>query len=265
MTEPQFFNSAIIRAPERLLLRGGSWRAISVGVRYGLIIHPQFGPVLIDTGYGPRATQAAERSGTLKLYNAVLRPQLVEDELPLAVLERLGFGARDVQRIVVTHFHADHVAALRDFPNASFIASGAAWARIKAMSALDRLHNGIFLELLPEDFEARLLPIERCAESALPGGLVKGWDIWGDGTCIATDLPGHALGHFGLIWPTLATPLLHAVDTTWLREALDWRLPSGIVRLIYDDDATMRASVEKVRVFRAGGGRVVLCHERVPL
>lgn len=62
MSAPRFINSAIVRVPERLVLLGGRWGRISVGVRYGMLLHPEFGPVLIDTGYGQRATSGAQRS-----------------------------------------------------------------------------------------------------------------------------------------------------------------------------------------------------------
>jgi glyoxylase-like metal-dependent hydrolase (beta-lactamase superfamily II) len=263
MSAPRFINSAIVRVPERIVLRGGSWGRIAVGVRYGMVVHPEFGPVLIDTGYGPRVTRGGQRSVGLKLYNAVLRPQLVEDDLPLMALQRAGYAAGDVRRIVVTHFHADHVAALSDFPNATFIASGAAWQAMVRMREGQRLHSGIFSELMPEDFASRLLPIETLAERPAPFGLGTGRDIWGDGSCLAVDLPGHAIGHFGLLWAQSDPPLLYATDTTWLSDALDDRMPGGIARIVYADEAAMRRSVGVVARFRRAGGRVMLCHDRV--
>lgn len=259
MTAPLFFNSALVATPERFVLRGGSWCRIDVGVLYGLVLHPRHGPVLIDTGYGPRATEG-ERSTLLTLYGAVLRPRLQRGHLPIPQLAALGIRPGDVRRIIVTHFHPDHIAALRDFRNAQFVTSAAAWARVRAMSAMTRIHNGIFLELLPDDFEARIVPIETCAEVPTPLGPSR--DLMGDGSCLALDLPGHAIGHFGLLWPHLEQPLFYAVDTTWLLAALD-RLPIGPAQLIYSDAAAMHRSSELVRRARDAGWRIVLCHDRV--
>lgn len=263
MSAPCFINSAIVRVPERFVLRGGSWRRIAIGVRYGMVVHREFGPVLIDTGYDPRVTRGAQRSAALKLYGAVLRPRLVESDLPLVALRRAGYAASDVRRIIVTHFHADHVAALRDFANARFIASGAAWEAVVRMREGQRLHNGIFSELLPADFSSRLLPIEMLPERPAPFGLGTGRDIWGDGSCLAIDLPGHAIGHFGLLWAESDPPLVYGTDTTWLSDALDDRMPGGIARIVYADEAAMRKSGAMVARFRRAGGRVVLCHDRV--
>ena len=263
MIAPRFLNSASVRVPERMMLAGGSWGRVAVGVRYGMLVHPEFGPVLIDTGYGPRVTRSAQRSLALKLYGAVLRPQLMEDDLPLAALARAGYSAGDVRRIIVTHFHADHVAALRDFPNARFITSGSAWQVIGRMGERRRVLSGIFSELLPPDFASRLLPIEALPAGKAPFGLGQARDIWGDGSCLAIDLPGHAIGHFGLFWPHGDQPLLYATDVTWLPEALDGRLPNGVARIVYADGAAMRKSAARVEAFRRAGGRVVLCHDRV--
>lgn len=259
MTPPRFINSALVSTPERLVLRGGSWRRIDVGVLYGLMLHPQHGPVLIDTGYGPRATEG-KRSLMLTAYGAILRPRLLREGLPVKQLAALGYQPGDVRRIVVTHFHPDHIAALRDFPNASFITSGATWAKVKAMPAATRIHNGIFLELLPDDFGDRIIAIEDSTEVVTPFGCAR--DVLGDGGCLAIDLPGHAIGHFGLLWPRLEQPLFYAVDTTWLLDALD-RLPAGPANLIYSDAGAMHRSADLVRSARDAGWRVVLCHDRV--
>ena len=259
MTAPRFINSALVSTPERFVLRGGSWRRIDVGVLYGLVLHPQHGPVLIDTGYGPRATEG-DRSLMLTAYGAILRPRLQREGLPAPQLAALGHQPEDVRSIVVTHFHPDHIAALRDFPNASFITSAVTWAKVKSMPAATRIHNGIFLELLPDDFEARIIPIEDSTEVSTPFGTAR--DVLGDGSCLAIDLPGHAIGHFGLIWPRLDEPLFYAVDTTWLLDALD-RLPAGPAQLIYSDADAMRRSVDLVRAARDAGWRIVLCHDRV--
>ncbi len=60
--------------------------------------------ILVDTGYHPAA--AAARHGRICLIP------------PMDALSRLGVDPAAVSRIVVTHFHFDHIGNVRSFPNA---------------------------------------------------------------------------------------------------------------------------------------------------
>ena len=76
-----FANSAWVSAAERLILRGGGWQSVRLRVRYGLFIHAQAGPVLVDTGYTPEATTGEGRGRMLRLYGAgdrALLPRLIK-------------------------------------------------------------------------------------------------------------------------------------------------------------------------------------------
>ncbi len=250
---PIFANSATVTVPERLVLSGGAWRPVTLGVRYGVWVHPTEGPVLIDTGYGPEIT-TGRRSLALRLYAAVIHPTLAD--MPETVLAGLGFTAADVRTIVITHFHADHVSGLKRFPKARFIAAG--WAGLKAQSQFQHLRHGVFTELLPLDFEDRLTAMESLPSITLPLGPAR--DIFGDGSLLALDLPGHALGHTGLVWPD--QKLLYAADAQWLRRAVtDNRPPRGPARLVYHDEAAMQDSLLRLRQAEALGYNIVFCHD----
>lgn len=257
-----FANSASVSAAERLILRGGSWGKVRLRVRYGLILHPQSGPVLIDTGYTPHVTQGSERSTALRLYSAILRPELNEAEQPLPVLARFGLSPQDVRTVIVTHFHADHMSGLSLFPRARFIANDAAWARAKARTARQNLRHGVFKELFPPDFEARLDGLSSKRRVEPRGDVPGGADLFGDSSVVAVDLPGHADGQFGLLFPNLERPLLYAVDAQWLIEALvENRTPGLPATLLAEDAAALDPTSATVRRFLATGGEVVLCHD----
>ncbi len=252
---PVFANSATITVAEHRVLAGGGQRPMRLGVRFGVWVHPDEGPVLIDTGYGPEVTQG-RRSLPLRAYAAVLRPRL-EDQ-PEDLLARLGFGIEDVKTIVITHFHADHISGLRRFPKARFLAAG--WPALKAQSAWHRLRHGVFDELLPADFEARLTPIEDRPMVELPFG--RSHDLFGDASLLALPLPGHATGHCGLVWPD--EKLIYAADAQWLGQAMrENRPPKGLARLVYDDEAAMLASLETLRAAEKAGFAVRMCHDPI--
>lgn len=262
---PVFANSATVRAPERLMLRGGTWASPAVRVRYGFFIHPLAGPVLIDTGYGPSVTQGAIRSAALKFYTRILRPELHATESPAALLARYGLKASDVRTIIVTHFHADHVSELKQFPNARFILDLEALRTLRRMSRLLQLHYGVFMELMPDDVESRARDIASLPRIASPGGLPQGFDLLGDGAVLAIPLPGHGHGHFGVCFAQESPPLLYGVDTQWLNRAIrEDRAPGYPAKLIFADASAATRSSAIARAFCENGGTLVLCHDPDP-
>jgi glyoxylase-like metal-dependent hydrolase (beta-lactamase superfamily II) len=258
VTAPIFANSATVGAPERLMLRGGRWQGLDLHVRYGLFLSETAGPILIDTGYTRHAVSAPGRSLGLRAYSLALRPRLIPEGQPEAVLARFNLRPADVTRVIVTHFHADHISGLSLFPNARFTVSAWGWISLQAKSRLANLRHGMFPELLPRDFAARV----DLVEAATP--LAPGHDLLGDGSVVSLPLPGHADGHFGLIFPQLPRPLLYAVDAQWLRAALPAdRRPGYPSRLIAADARALAASSDLVLDFLRQGD-VVLCHDPSP-
>jgi glyoxylase-like metal-dependent hydrolase (beta-lactamase superfamily II) len=257
-----FANSAFIKAPERLIDRDGSWfQTRQLRVRYGILEHPGFGPVLIDTGYSSHLFTGA-RSFGLRAYAAMFNPVLEQEGEIAAVLRRLGYSVEDVRKIVVTHFHADHVSALRSLPKAQIIADRQTLTTILGQSGFANMRHGIFPELLPDDVLHRVTDVAECRVSDAPLDLGAGRDLLGDGTVIAVDLPGHAAGHFGLCFPWLDPVLLYACDVQWMQTALDKALPLLGRMAAHDAGAAVRSS-RKVAEFRNAGGQVVLCHDPV--
>lgn len=257
-----FANSAWVSAAERLILRGGNWQSVRLRVRYGLIFHAVAGPVLVDTGYTPEVLEGDRRGRMLRLYGALLKPELNAAEQVLPVLKRFGLSPDDIRTVIVTHFHADHISGLSLFRNARFIASDAAWARVKARSPRQNLRHGVFTELFPPDFGARLDGISTKPRVAPHGDIPGGGDLFGDGSVIAVDLPGHADGQFGLLFAGLDRPLFYAVDVQWLLGALTHnRTPGFPATLIAEDAAAIEPTNAMLRRFLASGGEVKLCHD----
>jgi glyoxylase-like metal-dependent hydrolase (beta-lactamase superfamily II) len=259
---PVFANSAFVSAPERLVVRSGGRHPLRFKVRYGVHQHPTAGLVLIDTGYGPRVTEGAGRSLPLRIYASLLRPKLIEELQPTRVLDRLGASTADVAAIVLTHFHADHVAALHLFPKANIYAKAAVLARIRARSRFANLRHGIFDELLPQDLSSRIVDIDQLPVRPAPHGLGEGADLFGDDETLAVDLPGHAEGHFGICFAAQLVPLLYAVDAQWCAAALaPGKAPGLPASLIASDRRALSASTRRVAAFVENGGDVLLCHD----
>jgi glyoxylase-like metal-dependent hydrolase (beta-lactamase superfamily II) len=92
----------------------------------------------------------------------------------------------------------------------------------------------------------------------VPGGA----DLFGDGSVLAVDLPGHADGQFGLLFPDRERPLLYAVDVQWLLGALKQeRTPGFPASLLAEDFVAIEPTSAMLRRFLAAGGEVMFCHD----
>jgi glyoxylase-like metal-dependent hydrolase (beta-lactamase superfamily II) len=83
-----------------------------------LLVETNQGLVLIDTGFGLRDVNSpySRLSPFFIHFNGI---QFDRKYTAIAQLERLGFSARDVRHIVLTHLDFDHAGGLEDFPEAT--------------------------------------------------------------------------------------------------------------------------------------------------
>ncbi len=220
--------------PECAALRGGSRRAIDFPALVGLIEHPQHGLLLYDTGYSRHFWSATRRFPEC-LYRVITPVQLAPEEELLNQLEARGISAKDIETIVISHFHADHVAGLRDFPNARFIATQTERLLCEKKGRLGRLRRAYLHDLLPADFEKRLRIAEEAATVPLPPNMqpfTTGLDLMGDASLIGLDLPGHAASQLGLSFHSEEEGLIFLVgDACWKIEGLEQNRPPS--RLAY--------------------------------
>lgn len=83
-----------------------------------LLIETEQGLVLIDTGLGlDDIIGGPARLG--RMFWHIVRPALAEADTARRQIEALGFDARDVRHIVLTHLDVDHAGGIGDFPNAT--------------------------------------------------------------------------------------------------------------------------------------------------
>lgn len=257
----KLFNSAYVNTPAGLVRRGAGFGIVRLTVRYGLIDLGERGLCLVDTGFGPEVVEGP-RTAALRLYASVLRPKLVADEAPQAVLRKLGADIADVRRVVVTHFHADHISSLRAFPHAGIITCGEAARSVLAMSPTAALRHGIFRELIPPDLAPRIAPLQTMKRLPTGTALGEGYDLFGDASYLAIPLPGHAMGHFGIFWRDEAGPMIYATDAAWTLQALlQDATPFLSSAVVFDDRRAGRESGALLRKFHREGGQIELCHE----
>lgn len=222
---------------ECIAARGGRVAMIDFPSFCGLIRHPQAGWILFDTGYAEHFFTATAQFPQ-RLYRAALPITLPKEEQLLNQLAGLGLSASDINAVIISHYHGDHVAGLRDFPTAKFFASKAATDEILkfAKTPWRATLSGKLPSLLPDNYTQRLNYIENFPLINLPEWMQpfsQGFDLLGDGSLIAIPLPGHSAGQMGLLIPNAdGRPVFMAADACWSLDACkESRLPSALTAL----------------------------------
>lgn len=235
---------------EHHLMRGGRRRKIACHAIVALLGHPRYGWTLWDTGYAPRMFQAT-RTLPFMLYRLATPLRLRPELAVVAQLDRWALRPSDIRRVIVSHFHADHVAGLRDFPTAEIIATRSAYEHAMAYEGLSALRRGLIPALLPDDMRERVNLLPSFEGTPLPG-LGATHDLFGDGSALLVALPGHARGQIGLLADTERGRLLFAADGCWLsRAAREQRPPHAITSLFVDDPHAARKTLRALHVYMA--------------
>lgn len=221
-------------------LRGGGWRAIDFPALVGLVEHPQHGLMLYDTGYSQHFYKATRRFPEC-LYRIITPVQLPPEEELLNQLESRRISASDIDTIFISHFHADHVAGLRDFPKARFIATGAERQFIDRKGRIGRLRRAYLRDLLPANLESRLTSVETTPRLTLPTNwqpFTHAHDLLGDASMLGVDLPGHTASQLGVAFAANdeSTPIFLIGDAAWKIEGLAQnRPPSRLAYSLFHD------------------------------
>lgn len=237
-------------------LRGGGLRAIDFPALVGLIEHPAHGLMLYDTGYSRHFWEATRKFPEC-LYRAVTPVQLPPEEELLAQLEERRIAAADIGTIFISHFHADHVAGLRDFPRARFIATGAERRAVEKKGRIGRLRRAYLRDLLPVDLDSWLTLAEQQPEVPLPEAwrpFSQGHDLLGDASMIGVDLPGHTASQLGVAFTVAdeAAPVFLIGDACWKIEGLAQnRPPSRLAYSLFDNAAAYDATFARLRGLHA--------------
>jgi glyoxylase-like metal-dependent hydrolase (beta-lactamase superfamily II) len=230
------------------VLRGASRRPIECHSLVGLIEHPTAGWMLWDTGYAARMFTAT--AGWPYLLYRLATPLRLRPELEaIQQIARWGLKASDIRRVIISHFHADHVAGLLDFPEAELITSADGYSDVAPRNGLNALRKGFLPSLVPADFTRRALFITSFQGPELPT-LGPTHDLMDDGSLLLVRLPGHARGQIGMLAHTERGRVLFAADGAWFsRSYREKRLPGRSTYAIVDDADAVGATIEKLHDF----------------
>lgn len=232
---------------------------------HAYLIETARGNYLWDTGYAEHFRSATAK-GIYRLYAWSTPVYFDKRESLAAQLNACGIGQNDIHAVLLSHFHADHVAGLRDLPGTRVLCSLEGWHTVRRLSGFNAVRRGFVPELLPDDIESRLAFVESHAERALPAELspfTHGWDITGTGEIIVVSLPGHAAGHIGAFVAGEHGWTLLAGDAAWVVENYQQlRGPSELSFLIQHDRAAYYHTLHKLHLLhQSGAASIRIAHE----
>ena len=216
------------RHPEAMTITGGSLRPVAFPAVAMLLIHPDEGPILFDTGYDPAFLAATARLPE-RFYRWATPVTLPAGRDAASQLRGRGIEPGDVRHVVLSHFHGDHVAGLHAFPRAAIHCARAGLDDLAQRGRLGATRRGLLPALLPTDLTARARFFEDAPRSALPAAFhpfADGADLLGDGSLLAVELPGHCPGHWGLALNDARWGLHFLVaDAAWSLRAIEQDRP----------------------------------------
>lgn len=234
------------------------------------IEHPQHGAAMIDTGYSPfffRATSGFPDRIARWLIPVARMPQVS----PVQRWSDRGIKIDELTTIFLSHFHADHIGAVTDFPEMRFVYRHQTLATLLEQNPWSRLKNGFARKLLPEDLDRRASKIDEADfleatycdfESQTQKLPFPAIDWWGDGSLIMLDMPGHAIGHTGYLLRTKEKSILYVVDACWDVEVLmaEKRLPWVAIKAQYDGETYHRTQTTIRELATRSNWEIVACH-----
>jgi len=244
------FNAGYCTCPEHLAIQGGKWRNIRFPAMFALIEHPSFGPMLFDTGYSFEFFKATTTFPN-RLYRMMTPVTLMEEELAVIQLKKRGIQPGDIQTVFISHFHADHIAALNEFSRAKFTYLPRAYQSVRTLKGLKALSRAYIPSLLPSDFVERSNPVSEKEACPLPPEFApfkSGYDLFGDESVYAVELPGHAIGQLGLICLSNSGQVYFLVaDAAWLGCSIQTqRPPHAAANLLFSEPDRYRETLHQL-------------------
>ncbi|KAJ9504425.1 hypothetical protein LTR99_005641 [Exophiala xenobiotica] len=198
-----------------------------------------------------------------------------------------GLSPEDIDYVVYSHVHWDHVGEPRDFPKSTFVVGNGAPALLQGTGSLRGSHSYFEVDLLPADRTIQLSsPYEEVDEEAKRlhdstngpdfqqewkpyRNLPRVLDLFHDGSLYVVDAPGHLPGHINLLARTgpvssvyLAGDACHDRRIMRKERAIgEWLDDHGHICCIHADKKLAEQTIERIQELESNGVEVIFAHD----
>ena len=236
-----------------LLFKGVKNQKMTFPAGVFLIKHRDKGYLLYDTGYH-YDIKTRLRYGFYRLGTPV---QMTEKDQISHLLEAKGIKPEEINYVLLSHLHPDHLGGASFFPRATFILT----KEVYEVYQKPKLKDLIFKEFLPASFEKNLTIIRADQQvSTFPYRPIC--DLFGDGSILVASVDGHARGQACLYFPDLN--LLIAADLCWGIDLLPYTKQMHLIpSLVQDNRVDYIRGTEFLEEVLRDGIEVVVSHDPV--
>lgn len=259
----ELYYTGFCLASESIAIRNGRRKPIRFHANCVLIKHPEEGYVLFDTGYSARFYEVT-RKWPEKMQALATPATIAKSWSIVAQLEEKGITHEEIKHLVISHYHADHICGLKDFPKSKLYSDKSAYRQIKKLNRFSAIRKGLIKKLLPEDLSERINFFETLKKVEREDVFGFHYDFFGDGSIRVVLLPGHARGQVGLILNEgQANHAFLAADGFWLTRSLEVdKLPGSITRIIFDNWSSYKKTFKKIQVYQEENPacQLISCH-----
>ncbi len=245
------FSAGYCPLKEKMMAEGGRKTKMPYPSLVALIEHPSFGPIVFDTGYSERMLAITSKFPG-KIFRKITPFQSGPGRNAADFVRSKGYDPTEIRHLIVSHYHSDHIGGLRDFSNATYVYRKDSFDPVRSLKGLKAVLKGFLPDLIPEDLETRSEYIEEKAKVKLPEELAPfefGYDLFGDGSLIAIDVPGHADGMIGILLRTDEDRDVFLIaDATWVRDNYRYnRRPSWLANQLASDLSVYWTTFDRIR------------------
>ena len=215
-----------------------------------LIKHEKYGNILYDTGY---STDIYKCGLVGKLYNMLNPTYVKEEDTIVSKLKEDNIKTTDIDYVILSHLHPDHIGCVKDFTNAKIIIS---------KKSLDEYKKGnirslIFKQMLPDNFEEIVDTVDKFEKNE---ELFYGNDIFDDDSLILTQIDGHSNGQLGLY--IKEHNIFLGADAAWGMEFVEKSDEMSIfAKLVQNNFSEFAKCLELLKKLRDSGVQIYLSHD----